>query len=118
MAVKHDTWVNRIYNVRTAKHYYLSACLCGWESDHQDNPDKAHEQGVAHMAETADPFPEHLPWINLGVEWLDTDGSKRIVYTPLCACGWTGDRQTDVEEARLLKLAHEENPVAPEAEGE
>jgi hypothetical protein len=58
-----------------------------------------------------------MTWLNMGIEWLDPDGAKRIVYTAICTCGWMGDRQTDPEEARLIKLAHEENPIAPDVEG-
>lgn len=115
MATKHDTWVNRRRG-RDGNMYYQSSCLCGWESDAVDNSEEAMESGVAHMVEFAESIPDHLTWINMGVEWLNSDGAKRIVYAALCTCGWSADRQTDIEEARVLKLAHEENPITPEEE--
>jgi 3-deoxy-D-arabino-heptulosonate 7-phosphate (DAHP) synthase class II len=116
---RHDTWVNRYIGLAPdSEVFYQAVCLCKWSSDRTDEPDRAHEEGIAHLKETSEPIPEHMTWLNMGIEWLDPDGAKRVVYTAICTCGWMGERQTDPEEARLIKLAHEENPVSPDKEGD
>lgn len=112
MAKAHDTWVNR-YARPEGGVYYQAICLCGWY--HEDpltcnDPDKAHELGVKHMADTAPAIPEHQAHVNMGLEWLDMEGARRIVWTPICTCQWMGDRQTDYDDAAALADQHEADP--------
>jgi hypothetical protein len=111
----HNPWVNRYAAIRngggiTADSYYQPICLCGWCGQTHDDPEKAHEEGLEHEVSNLPPMPDHHTNVNMGVQWLNQDGAKRIVYTALCCCGWIVDSTTDHAEAVILAAEHEADP--------
>lgn len=109
----HNPWVNR-YITNTGTIYYQPFCTCKWFGDSHDDPEKAHEEGMEHEVASLPPVPEHQTWVNMGMQFLDMDGNKRVVYTAICTCQWMSDPETDLLLAQEAAAGHALDPVSPD----